>query len=292
MATYTLSYDGVSIAVESQGAELSSYNAGREFIWPGDPNVWAGHGPVLFPVVGSLIDDTIKIAGQPYKMRKHGFLRKQEFALEEAGIDYLRMVFRATEETRAMYPFDFTFHITHKIDSCGFTTTFSVKNDSNNNMPFCIGGHPGFICPMEKGAAFTDYQLKFPCPEDGRNTLCPNGYIITGEETLPEFKGDTLPLKHEYFDAKDALMLTGLKSRSVKLINKNTDKGIEFSFADFEALGVWSAPGKCANYVCLEPWRGLPAFEGETGNIEDKPFVRFLSPGKTDEVSYSVKIIE
>ncbi len=292
MATYTLIQNGASLAVESLGAELFSYTAaGKEYIWQGDPSIWHGHGPVLFPIVGSLKDETIKIEGQSYHMRKHGFLRRMEFALEKKTEDSLQFTTHATPETRAMYPFDFTARITYTVEENGFSATFRIQNDSGRTMPMCIGGHPGFICPLKEGEAFTDYVLKFPNPEQGRNMLCPNGYIITGEETLKEFHIDTLPLKYEYFSEKDALILAGLKSRSVRLLHKTTGRGIEFSFPGFDVLGVWSAPGKYAKYVCLEPWCGLPAFEDETGNFEDKPYVKFIGPGRDLEVSYSMRIL-
>ncbi|MDD4808354.1 MAG: aldose 1-epimerase family protein, partial [Oscillospiraceae bacterium] len=71
-----------------------------------------------------------------------------------------------------------------------------------------------------------------------------------------------------------------------------TGKGLEFDFHNFDALGVWSAPNKNAPYVCLDPWCGLPAYHDETGNFEDKPYVKILEPGTSFKVGYSMTVID
>lgn len=295
MAQYHLEYGNASATVNTLGGELSSYipENGKETIWCGDPSVWAAHTPVLFPIVGSLVDGKINIQGEEYSIPKHGPARKMEFTLGRHGKDFVEMELCATPETLAMYPFNFRLTIRHTIAADGFSTDFIVDNLSDKDMPVCIGGHPGFVCPMQEGERFEDYVLKFEKPEDGINTLAPNGYIITGEETLEELKGsDTLSLKYAYFDERDALIFAKPASRSVKIVHKNTGRGLLFSFPRFNALGVWTAPNKNAPYLCLEPWNGLPALEGETGNFEDKPYVQILKPGESYLTGYSMQVID
>lgn len=295
MADYELRCGGAKGVVQSKGGELRSYVAknGIEYIWKGDPDVWGSHGPILFPVVGSTVDSTVKIGGKPFKEKKHGSIRKREWTPGKIGEDFVEMVFESDDATKAEYPFDFTAHIVHTLREDGFTTTFVIENRSDGTMPMCIGGHPGFNCPMYGGEKFTDYDLVFEKVEDGKNLLCPDGYIITGSEYIDGFKNtDTLHLDHALFDPRDALMFDGLASRSVKLVNRNTGKGLRFDFPKFNALGVWSAPGKNADYVCLEPWCGLPAFEGETGNMEDKPYVRMIPAGHSFKITYSMTVID
>ncbi len=294
METFELCYQGARAKFRSTGGELTSFvpAGGKEMIWHGDPKVWASHSPLLFPIVGSAVEDTIRIAGKPYPMKKHGFTRAMEFQKARIGEDFIELTIEETPETLTNYPFQFTLHIVHAIDVKGFSTTFVVDNRSDRDMPMCIGGHPGFVCPMREGERFEDYELEFPYAEDGENSLAPGGGIITGKERLPALAGGMrLPLTHAYFDEKDALILTNLASRSVKLVHKDTGKGVFFSFPKFDALGVWSAPGKNAPYVCLEPWSGIPALQGESGNMEDKPYVRILKPGESYRTGYSAMVI-
>ncbi len=295
MSQYQLSYGKATAVVNSKGGELASYIAanGREYIWPGDPDIWSGHAPVLFPVVGTTIDGKVKIAGKEYAIPKHGFSRKQEFTLAKHGKDFVEFVLKANPALKEMYPFDFVLHVTHTISEDGFSTIFLVENQSDVEMPVCVGGHPGFLCPIYEGEKFEDYVLKFECVEHTENTLAPGGGCITGTEWLPEFTDtDTLHLDHKLFDPRDALIFAAPKSRRVKLINEKTGKGLEFDFRKFDALGVWSAPNKNAPYVCLEPWCGLPAYQGETGNMEDKPYVRILAPGESFKVGYTMTVID
>jgi len=295
MAQYQLKYGKATAVVNSLGGELASYVApnGREYMWIGEKDVWGSHSPVLFPVVGTTIDGKVKIEGTEYTIPKHGFTRKLEFTLGKHGEDFVEYTLSSTPELLAQYPFDFVLHITHAISEEGFSTTFLVENKSGRRMPMCIGGHPGFSCPIYDGEKFEDYELKFECVEHLENTLAPNGGCITGTEKLAEFTDtDTLHLKHELFDPRDALILAAPKSRKVKLINSNTGKGLEFDFNKFDALGIWTAPNKNAPYVCLEPWCGLPAYHDETGHFEDKPYVKFIEPGESFRVGYSMKVID
>ena len=82
---YTLKRGGLTAVVTDQGGELISLRdaAGLEYIWQGDPASWTGRSPILFPIVGSLLDETIRIGGAPFHMKQHGFARRSAFTLEE-----------------------------------------------------------------------------------------------------------------------------------------------------------------------------------------------------------------
>ena len=277
-----------------KGAQLASFKAadGREVMWQADPAVWPNHAPVLFPVCGSTRDNKISIDGVDYPLPKHGFTRSPIFEVAAQSEGQVDVVLKANEETKKMYPFDFEFHVIYTLNDAGYTTTFRVVNCSDKVMPFCVGGHPGFIVPMHEGESFTDYQLVFPQVEDGRNSLAPNGYLIDGSEYLDCFHDtDTLPLDHALFDARDALLFTELKSRSVKLVNKKTGKGLRFDYPDMEVLAVWTKPGANADYLCLEPWHGMPSEVGDSGRFEDKPFVTMLQPGCAWTGSFTMTLI-
>lgn len=285
----------VKAQVQLRGAQMASFQGkdGREVMWQADPAVWPQHAPVLFPVCGSVKDNQISIGGVVYPMTKHGFTRNPEFAVCRQGDDFVDLVLTPTEESKPMYPFQFAFHVIYTLLENGYATTFVVENHDTKVMPFCVGGHPGFAVPMEDGATFEDYQLIFPQVEEGKNSLAPGGYLINGSEILPEFHhSNTLPLKHELFDERDALIFTELKSRSVKLVHQHSGKGIRFDFPKMEVLAVWSKPGANANYVCLEPWHGMPGQVSESGRFEDKPFVTMLAPGQCWQGSFTVTLLD
>lgn len=294
MADIKLSNGQCSLEVKLCGGQVSSFKGpdGREVMWNADPAVWAQHSPLLFPVCGSVPPEGIKIGGVLYPMVKHGFTRNAPFQVSRLGDDFVELVLRPNEDTRKVYPFDFALYVTYTLVDNGYTTTFTVENNSDKVMPFCVGGHPGFAVPMEDGAAFSDYQVVFECVEEGKNSLAPGGGRIDGYEYLDCFhNSDTLPLSYDLFDEKDALIFADLKSRSVKLVHKDTGKGLRFDFPKIEVLAIWTKPGAHAPYVCLEPWHGMPGLVDESGNFEDKPFVTMLEPGKCWQCGFTATLI-
>ena len=294
MENIQLKYGGTTAAVRTKGAQITSFRGtdGKEHIWQADPAVWAQHAPVLFPVCGSIRDGVIRIAGEPYPMTKHGFTREPDFQLSHLGEDFVDLVLTADDQTKKMYPFDFAFHVTYRLFENGYTTTFLIENRSDRVMPCCVGGHPGYIVPMEEGARFEDYELVFEKREDGINSLAPNGYLIDGTEKLTELEnGKTLPLRHALFDERDALIFAGLNSRSVDLVHRSSGHGLRFDFPKMEVLAVWSMPKKNADYLCLEPWHGMPGRTQDSDNFEDKPYVTLLAPGRVYTTWFTMKLI-
>ena len=295
MENIVLKQDLITAEIQPRGAQIASYRTaeGREVIWQADPSVWAQHAPVLFPVCGSVRNDTVLIAGQLYPMAKHGFTRNPVFSVVRKGTDFVELVLEPTEESKPQYPFAFSFHVIYTLIPGGFRTAFLVENHSSSVMPFCVGGHPGFICPMEDNASFGDYELIFPEKEDGWNALAPGGGCIDGGETLDCLKEESrIPLRYEWFDDRDALILTHLKSRSVKLVNRNSGKGIRMDFPKMEVLAVWTKPGAHADYLCLEPWHGMPDTADATGHFEEKPFATLLRPGEAWQSFFDVTLVE
>ena len=75
---YTIENKFLRVSAEDDGAQLSSVELkenGKEFLWQGDPSVWYGRAPVLFPIIGQLLDGKYRYNGREYEMPKHGFAR-------------------------------------------------------------------------------------------------------------------------------------------------------------------------------------------------------------------------
>ena len=294
METLTLHAGKATGVVQLMGGELISFvdKQGNERLWHGDPNVWPGHAPVLFPIVCSLKNDQIVIDGQTYTIAKHGFAMRNMFRVEKLGSDFVELVLEDNEETRKEFPFAFALHVIHTLTEVGFTTEYVVENKSGKEMPFCLGGHPGIKCPMQQGERFEDYQLVFPEMENGENAFA-NGALISRVAPLDFFHNSrVLPLSYTYFDDMDTIILTDLKSRYVDLVHKDTGKGVRFAFPKMPVLAVWSKPINHGPYVCLEPWHGLPGFEEESGLMKDKPHVIVLNAGEAFKTGYSLSLLD
>ena len=292
MDNLSLRYGNTTAVVQRKGAQIISFkgNEGREVIWQANPDVWASHAPVLFPVCGMVKNGKVMIDGVSYPMGKHGFARTPEYEVAKIGDDFVDLVLTPDEQSRPQYPFEFVFHVIYTLKENGFRTDFVVENKSERVMPFCVGGHPAFIVPMEDGAVFTDYQLVFPCKEEGRSLLVPGGFI-DGEEIIPLENGNTLPLDYKWFDTRDTLIFPEMNSRRVDLVHKVSGKGLRISYPKMEVLAVWTKPNAHADYICLEPWHGTPSFANESGHFEDKPYVTLLEPGRSYQCGFEVELI-
>jgi galactose mutarotase-like enzyme len=64
--TIRLAGPGLAAEVSEIGAELVRLqdHEGRDLLWSGDPAIWAGRAPLLFPMVGRAKDDRIRVDGR------------------------------------------------------------------------------------------------------------------------------------------------------------------------------------------------------------------------------------
>lgn len=290
--TIQLKYGSCTASIRPLGAQIVSFTApnGREVIWQGDPAIWADHSPILFPIIGNAKDGQVIIDGTAYPISKHGFARKAAFKPIAAGEHYVTLELTESPETLAQYPFAFSLQVTYELTERGFRCQFAVENRSDKPMPFCVGGHPAFVVPMEPSSAFEDYKVIFPEDEMVTNLLCPGGYLINGSEQLT-FPGGVLSLSHAIFDEKDTLLLPELKSSSVNLIHKESGHGLHFSWEGMEALAIWSRPHNHGDYICLEPWHGLPGTVDESGVFAEKRYTTVLQPSERYTCRFEAELI-
>ncbi len=291
---YTLKYANTTATVDELGGELLSYKSadGTDYVWTGDEKYWPKHTPFLFPIVGALIDDTIDINGKNFNMTKHGFARNMPWKAVEIKENSIAMELVANEETLAQFPFKFKFYAEHVLNEKGFTTTFKVVNNDENTMCFCVGGHPGFCCPLFEGEEFSDYELVFEKSENPNPLYCDEKSILQGARTGDVLVNNNtvLPLDYSIFDI-DAIIFDDIKSRKITLRHKDKKHGLIFTYENLNHMGIWTPPGKKAPFVCLEPWKGLPAWGNETGKFQDKTDCVNLEPNEIFTASYTVEII-
>ena len=72
----TIKRGGLTAAIDSMGAQLTRLALnGNEYLWQGDPAFWGKHAPILFPIVGSLRNNTATSAAGTCEMPRHGLAR-------------------------------------------------------------------------------------------------------------------------------------------------------------------------------------------------------------------------
>ncbi len=291
--TYTLTSDtGASAVVKSRGGELISYmNDGVEYVWQGDPAHWDGQAPILFPVCCSPKDGKMAFDGVEYPMTKHGFVMDKEFETVFLTKNAVTLELRESEETLAMFPFRFTLQVTYTVTDDGFEVAFAVVNRDRREMTFCIGGHPGFNCPLFEGEGFEDYRLVFDNADGAVVSVTKGGFMDDSVPKVNHLQGtDEIPLRYSDFD-RDAMIIEHLPVHRVKLISRKTGRGIAFDFEGFDALGLWTPEKIGSPFLCLEPWNGLPADVKETTDAKSKKYAITLAPGETYRVGYRTQVI-
>lgn len=291
--TFTLQSGGSTATARTYGGELVSFkNNGTEYVWQGMPEFWNGTAPILFPVCCAALDNKLSFDGVEYPMPKHGIARKREFEPVLIAKDRVVLEQRETEETLKMFPFCYSLKAEHSISASGFKSAFTVKNIDKNPMTFCIGGHPGFNCPLcEEDGGFEDYKLIFDDAEGCVVSITKDGYMNDSVPKLGLLKGtNELPLRYSDYD-NDAVIIENLPKKSVKFISSITGHGFRFNFEGFDALGIWTPDHKRAPFICLEPWNGLPANVSETTDAKSKKYAITLQPGEEYSTGYSIEII-
>ena len=145
--THYIENNKFKIGVKECGCELTSiYDkiSDYEYLWQGDESIWYGQSPILFPIVGRLIDDKYRYCETEYEMPKHGFARKTKWSLLNKDTDSMAFILTESEETLKIYPFNFDLIVTYTIDENSLKVTHTVVNKNEETMYFSLGAHPGF----------------------------------------------------------------------------------------------------------------------------------------------------
>jgi len=264
---FTIEDQQLRINIHPKGAELQNiFHKGRqtEYMWGGDPAFWGKHSPLLFPIVGTLKDNTYYFADEAYHLSRHGFARDREFAVESQSPDSIGFLLHSDEATRAVFPFEFELRVIYRLLPEGLATTYRINNPGKVALYFSVGGHPAFRVPIAAGTSYTDYYLEFDQEEDApRWPISPDGLIEREPQTLLQHQ-KTIPLTKELF-AKDALVLKGLKSSGISLRSNRTERGLRMEFPGFPFLGIWAAPGARERAGTLQ---GVPGGAAAGGCVE------------------------
>ena len=290
---YAIENEFLKIAVQETGAELCQIQStvtGKDFLWDADPDVWASHAPVLFPVIGAIKDGFVNYKGKSYKVPRHGFIRNNaDVKLVSQDAVSLTFGLKFSDKTLEIYPFQFEFLITYRLDANKLTVEHQVINHGSEEMLFSLGGHPAFKCPMHEDEAYEDYYLEFYAVENDSTWLLEKNGLV-GNTTKPILENtNILHLNRHLFD-NDALIFKHLVSKQVSLRSTKSSQVITVHYDDFKYLGIWAKPG--GNFVCIEPWLGIADTADSDQNFETKEGILKLNAGETFEAKFVIEISE
>lgn len=284
---YEIFNDKLRVKIASLGAELQSiFYSGVEYLWQGDPAYWHGRAYNLFPICGRLWEGKYYYEGKTYEMNLHGFVRKSELEANVISDDKIEFVYRSNEDSKKTYPFDFTYHIIYALS--GNTLNMTIEVDClGEKLYFSVGGHPGFNVPLDSGK-FEDCYVDFGKAKPNKIVLSPTCFTTDDREAMA-LDGGKLWLTHSLFD-NDAIFMEDIQS-PVTLASKTSARKVRIDFEkDMKYLGLWHAPKTDAPYVCIEPWTGLPAYDGVVDDFETKKDITKLSKGEKYTLNWSITV--
>ncbi len=286
MPEVSISSAELQATISSRGAELQTLriNDGRDLLWNGDPEWWAGRSPLLFPIVGRLPDDTALVDGRPYRLPQHGFARTSEFDLLDSTAHSCRWLLRPGEAHLRSYPRAFALMVDYGIDGLCLVVTATVLNTDTRPMPFSFGFHPAFRWPLSPGAQREAHALIFSHAETASIRRPLDGLLGPGEANPVVDR--QLPLRDSLFES-GALVFDQASSRSIRYTTPSGPQ-LAVDFPGMPHLGIWTKPG--APFICIEPWHGFAAPAGFHGQLGDKPGIINLAPGDRREFQMTITL--
>lgn len=284
----TISNEFLTVTIDTHGAEVVSvkYSKGEELIWQADPAIWDRHSPVLFPWAGRLANGELIHNGKHYSGGQHGFIRDLEHILKQNNGISAQLMFRADEETKTLrFPFDFEFTSVFTLDGHTLHHEVHVKNCGDENMRCGIGFHPGFNIPFDENHTTTDYEIRFEQEESPIILDClPHG-LLSGKSFYQWKNTQAIPLTDTLFD-NDSFCLAGLRSKTIGIYEKNSERKIICDISEYPYTLLWSAPTKPMRFICIEPWQSLPAAETDTSEWNEHAAAACIAPNE----SYSITL--
>ena len=286
---FTLKNDKLEISINAHGAELVCVvKDDIDYLWNGNPEFWGRTSPVLFPIVGTVATGKYFVDGKVFQLPQHGFARDMVFDVLSKDDDEIWFSLTSSDETHAMYPFEFELRIGYMLEGNSVTVKWEVVNNGGSVMPFSIGAHPAFMA----GPDLSDYSLQMS-DSTGIET-----YIFDNDRGLIDIDAGKdmiapdlpfLPLSKDLFEEYPTLILEG--KSEIMLRSYTHDREVEITFGGFPYVGIWSpinASGEVAPFVCIEPWYGMADTKSEPSELADKKGIQLLESKEQFVASYTM----
>lgn len=288
---YEISNNHLNVKINDYGAELSSIkmkNENIEYLWQLDKNIWERQAPLLFPIIGRLKDEEFIYNENIYKINIHGFANTSLFELYKKESDNITLLLKSSENTLKQYPFKFELYITYKLVENSIEKIHKIKNLTNGEMYYEIGGHEGFNLALLEGEVMEDYFVEFYNQNEIKTYTTDKDIMINKDKKTIKLDKNRLYLSKEVFK-NDALIIDELKKRIVAIKNIKNNREVIIEFENFKYLGIWTKYMR-SNYVCIEPWSSLPDTNYLNKQLVEKQDILKLEKNAEKILKYTITI--
>ena len=286
-----------SAEIDTKGAELQNLirkNDGMDVIWHGDKSVWGNHAPLLFPYVARCLGGYFEIEGKKCEYtRNHGFARDLEHKLISQTADSAVFELTQSEDTLYRFPYSFSFITEYKLTEKGINWKITVKNTGDKAFRFGTGTHAAF--DFNGGAAedfVVEFEKKTPLTAVATNPDC---YLAadadgTAPYTKPYGEKETgfVPVTAAGFE--NGHLFLNNDSEWVGLKNKKNGSIIKIQTKGFPYVMIWQNTAGTPQFVCIEPWHGLPDAENTDHKWQNKAGMNDLPAGKEFSCEQNIRV--
>ena len=289
--TVTIENQYLAVKARLTGGALTSVKdkgRGEELLYQPREDSWDDQDIIIFPFVARLKDKYYELDGRRYDMEIHGVARKSDFAVESVSQSAVTLLLSSNADTMKRYPFPFELRVSYKLEGKKLTTSLSVTNTGNGELPFMLGGHPGYRLDCRENPELTDTSGNFIVWEKRDYkylTLDESGGFITGEADFGTSEG--FETTKDFFVRYNTLMIKNFEG---PLLLKKRTRTLRFTLGKVPVLAFWSNP-KFGDYICIEPWFGRPDDVEPVREFRNKPLMNTLAAGKTFRYTYSMEVL-
>lgn len=288
---HTIENEKLICTIESNGAEIRSLKnkaTNEEYIWQINDSVWGSSSPVLFPSIGNIKEDKIVFNNKEFKMPKHGIIRNNNhLKFEQQDVSKCSFTLTSSKKTLIQYPFKFSFSVAYTLIENRLMMVYKIVNKDTSPMQFSCGGHSAYACNLNDSTKLSDYVIEFPTQVNLESDTIGASALLSQSMRKIETNTGILPISNTLFD-QDALIFSNIEFDWVRLRKKNEQKGIVVRFPNYPHLALWSKPS--ADFICIEPWLGLPDSENESINLTQKSTYKTIEPNSDFSIAIETEI--
>ena len=278
MLNYKYKLDGGSLT------SIMVSNEERLFIL--DESIWSGQDNVIFPFVARLKNEKYMVDGKEYSMKIHGIAKYSKFKVIAKSENSDTIYLTSNEETLKHYPYKFELYVTYTRNNNILDVEYKVKNIDDKIMYFGIGGHPAIRVNYENNDTKGNYVLFDKKTLITYYELNDDGSFITRKKTLGEV--EKIEVDKDFFRKYKTLICDNNFNHLI--LKRKDGRKIIFRFHS-KYLSIWSKPN-AGDFVCIEPWDGLPDFEKPNLELSKKEGINSLKPGEEYLFSYEMEFID
>lgn len=272
------------------GTMTSIYDKRRnvELLYQKNPDSWQGQDAFIFPFIARLKDGYYTHNGKRYDFKNHGLIRymiSEDVVKED---NFIEIMFHSDKDTLKRYPFDFEAKIKYELLDNKIKISYDILNKSKEDMPFELGAHPAFRLPGQRKKDEYDISGNYIEFDSIKNLK-----LMEQEDTFSFVVGemdyldtDVIALDKKLFNDINTLILKADDISTISLYKKDTSR-ITLKVGDVPFIALWSDM-KWGDYVCIEPWTGLPDYVEPEREITKKPFIKLLKPNQHFNYSYEI----